>query len=457
MKKVLFIAFAIALIGCEKDVKSDMAIISGKIINKQSGDLTINSEDRTFQETLDVTADGVFRDTLDTDRNTYILFDGTNPVFLNIEAGYNLNITYDANDFDNTITISGVGSEISNYLIAKRKKEKEIFVSAKDIYSLGEDEFKNKISEITEAQGTILNDFKNIPTDYKEKEKRNLKYFYLKILKDFENTHKYFTKNENFKVSDDFLNEIKNLDYTNIEDFKFSNNYKGLVSDYYGDKAFKLSKKDTIAYDMAFLKTASSIENETIKNTLLFDYASYNMAYSKDIDVFYSTFKAHSNNDRNNTIIAEKYDKLMGLTDGRPSPKFVDYENFAGGKTSLDDLKGKFVYIDVWATWCGPCKAEIPSLKRVETQYHNKNIEFVSISIDKTSDYEKWRAMVSEKELGGIQLFADNEWNSTFIKEFQILGIPRFILIDPKGNIVNSNAPRPSNPELIKLFTELSI
>ena len=147
----------------------------------------------------------------------------------------------------------------------------------------------------------------------------------------------------------------------------------------------------------------------------------------------------------------------MGLTDGRPSPKFVDYENFAGGKTSLDDLKGKFVYIDVWATWCGPCKAEIPSLKRVETQYHNKNIEFVSISIDKTSDYEKWRAMVSEKELGGIQLFADNEWNSTFIKEFQILGIPRFILIDPKGNIVNSNAPRPSNPELIKLFTELSI
>jgi len=96
-------------------------------------------------------------------------------------------------------------------------------------------------------------------------------------------------------------------------------------------------------------------------------------------------------------------------------------------------------------------------LKEVEEKYHGKNIEFVSISIDKASDHKKWKTMVNEKELGGIQLFADNDWNSAFVKDYQIQGIPRFLLIDTEGNIVDSNAPRPSSSELIDLFTELSI
>src|SRR5690606_5126123 len=57
------------------------------------------------------------------------------------------------------------------------------------------------------------------------------------------------------------------------------------------------------------------------------------------------------------------------LPKGSPSPVFNDYENYNGSKTSLSDLKGKYVYVDVWATWCGPCKVEIPSLKRLESEY----------------------------------------------------------------------------------------
>ena len=111
----------------------------------------------------------------------------------------------------------------------------------------------------------------------------------------------------------------------------------------------------------------------------------------------------------------------------------------------------------MWATWCGPCLAEIPSLKKVEKTYHDKNIEFVSLSIDKKKDHDKWKKMVTEKELGGIQLIADNDSSSKFVQDYQIMGIPRFILIDPQGNIVNSNAPRPSDKKLITLFDELKI
>lgn len=132
---------------------------------------------------------------------------------------------------------------------------------------------------------------------------------------------------------------------------------------------------------------------------------------------------------------------------GNASPVF-DYENHKGGKTKLEEFKGKYVYIDVWATWCGPCRAEIPFLQKVEEKYKGKNIEFISLSIDEAKDHEKWKKMVTDKQLGGVQVFADNNWNSAFVTAYGINSIPRFILIDPKGNVVDADAKRPSDPAL---------
>ncbi|MGQ2982979.1 TlpA family protein disulfide reductase [Flavobacterium sp.] len=149
----------------------------------------------------------------------------------------------------------------------------------------------------------------------------------------------------------------------------------------------------------------------------------------------------------------EKGEKLAKLN-GQKSPSFA-YENFKGGTTSLDDLKGKYVYIDVWATWCGPCRQEIPHLQKVEKDYHGKNIEFVSLSIDTKKDYQKWRKMVTDKSLGGIQLFADKDWNSDFTQAYFVDSIPRFILIDPQGNVVSADAARPSDPALRQQLDKL--
>jgi thiol-disulfide isomerase/thioredoxin len=134
------------------------------------------------------------------------------------------------------------------------------------------------------------------------------------------------------------------------------------------------------------------------------------------------------------------------LNNSMSSP--FDYLNFKGGNTKLSDFNGKYVYIDVWATWCGPCIAEIPFLKKVEEKYEGKNIAFVSISVDVQKDFEKWKKFVKDKQLGGIQLFADKNWNSDFIKSFGINSIPRFILIDPSGKVVSADAARPSDSKL---------
>jgi thiol-disulfide isomerase/thioredoxin len=158
----------------------------------------------------------------------------------------------------------------------------------------------------------------------------------------------------------------------------------------------------------------------------------------------------------------EQLSNSLALTaKGSPSPLFVDYENHAGGTTSLTDLKGKFVYLDIWATWCGPCKREIPHLKQLEEEFKGKDIHFVSISVDnvdgRRGSRESWLKMVTNDQLGGIQLFADNDFNSKFIRDYNINSIPRFILLDPNGNIVDANAIRPSDPQIRSYFKSLGI
>lgn len=147
---------------------------------------------------------------------------------------------------------------------------------------------------------------------------------------------------------------------------------------------------------------------------------------------------------------------FTSLKKGQPSPKF-NYPDINGKNVSLDDLKGKYVYVDVWATWCGPCKREIPFLKELDEEYKGKDLAIVSLSIDKMENKDKWLKMVKDQQLQGIQILADKDWNSEFVTSYNITGIPRFILIDPEGNIYNSNAPRPSDPRLKELLSSLSI
>ncbi len=175
---------------------------------------------------------------------------------------------------------------------------------------------------------------------------------------------------------------------------------------------------------------------------------------SKLDENFIKLEKANIEADLKGFIVYYNQKKANNKLNNIKSPSF-DYVNFAGTKTKLEDFAGKYVYIDVWATWCGPCRAEIPFLKKTEERYEGKSIEFVSISIDVKKDFDKWKKFVGDKKLGGTQVIADNNWTSEFIKQYNIQSIPRFILIDPKGNVVSADAPRPSDPMLTEILDKL--
>ena len=452
MKKLIVLLTAVAFVACNQQKPIDYAIVSGKILNANSDKITLYNEyDFDEKKEILITEEGTFLDTITLAQNQkYLLSENNNGINLFLSKGDDTSITYDAKKLDSTIVISGVGSDINKYLHEKAVLTGMIYEACKK----EEADYKKHLVEQKSQKMALLDAQTSFSEDLIQKEKNNIQYEYLLGISVYQTYHRYFTGNKDFKPSEGFDDELSSLTFDKEEDFLFSTSYRMLIQDQFAKKSSE--KNDTITpYGIQMLKTFSSIENHLIKNKLLFDTANLQISFTEDLETFYKTYSEASTSEENDARIDKVYNALKLLGKGNTSPEFVDYENYAGGTVSLSDLKGKYVYIDVWATWCGPCKAEIPSLKKVEKQFHGKNIEFVSISIDNKEDHEAWKKMIVDKELGGTQLFADNDWQSKFIQDYMIKGIPRFILIDPSGNIVNSNAPRPSNKKLAELFDEL--
>lgn len=457
MKKIFYILLALSIISWKKEKPVNYIVLSGKIENKIADYIIIASSNYDTKDTIKVSADGSYSDTLRIDSGYHLISHGKVFMRAYFEAGTPLSINFDSKNLRESLSFSGKGAITNNYLLKKAKTEQELIGDRNAYSALDEAAFKAKATQIKKALIQLVDSTPNLSTNYKEQEKRNINYEYISKLLGYEKSYAYASKNPDFVVSNGFLPDLSKFDYNNGKDYLFSASYKRIVKSYYKNKAATDLKLKDSKEDIAYLKTISQISDETIKNSLLYDEARQSINYTTDLEAFYAIFNNASTNQNEKSKITESYNILKTTTKGKPSPKFVDYENNAGGKTSLDDLKGKYIYIDVWATWCGPCRKEIPFLKEVEKAYHGKNIEFVSISIDKQTDHAKWKKMIVDQALGGIQLLADKDWASQFVQDYLIQGIPHFILLDPNGNIVTPNAPRPSEKELITLFDSLKI
>ncbi|MFW0717610.1 TlpA family protein disulfide reductase [Pedobacter sp. N23S346] len=264
----------------------------------------------------------------------------------------------------------------------------------------------------------------------------------------------------------DSLNNIiyDDLDLNNEMLYCNSKYYKELIAlkiDYltYGKNYEKM--RDSIKNEdkIKLIILESLINNAYIKEQFTYRYSISAIKKAKqpdDVNDVYQSFLSKSKDEVHKAEIRKTYQNLSATLSSALSPNFK-YKNPAGQLVSLTNLKGKYVYIDIWATWCGPCIAEIPSLKKLEERYRSKKIKFVSISVDIIENKQKWLDFVKNNSLGGIQLMADKDFKSDFIKTFGITTIPRFILIGPDGKIIDNNAKRPSDVKLATQFDTLKM
>lgn len=121
-----------------------------------------------------------------------------------------------------------------------------------------------------------------------------------------------------------------------------------------------------------------------------------------------------------------------------------------GQKINLSSLKGKVIYVDLWATWCGPCMQEMPSYEKLKQKYaSNPNVVFVSLSIDDSEAL--WKNSLAQRKADGQQWII----NRSKLQAYNIVGIPRSLLIDKNFKMVNMAAPLPSEAAAIKEIDKL--
>ncbi|MBQ8867212.1 MAG: TlpA family protein disulfide reductase [Bacteroidaceae bacterium] len=148
---------------------------------------------------------------------------------------------------------------------------------------------------------------------------------------------------------------------------------------------------------------------------------------------------------------AERFAKLKATIPGQPFPEGVELKDANGNVVDFATFRGKYVYIDLWASWCSPCLKEVPALQKLEKELKNDKVVFLSISIDTKED--AWKNKMKEKNMHGNQL-----WDPTnsLGQALNVKGIPFFAIYDPEGRLYMHGAPRPSQgPGLVMLLEGL--
>ncbi len=456
MKKIIYslAVISLGLFACSSPETPNYLVFSGDISNTDAEQIVITGPE--FNQGIDIDSLGHFSDTLWIDTNGHYSFRVQyESSALYLQKGKNLNLSMDAKKFDESIQYSGLGA-VENIALAKLYLcEEGVIGERNEFFAQEESAFLEDLQLMRDSSMALLSD-PNLNAQFKAQEKKNADYTFALNLEKYPSYHAHYAEKEDFEASDEFMSNQIQIERNDEAAYKESKSYRNLVG-YLFTKDINAAYEESLDYNRAIIEATGKVENTYIKEELLHGYARMLMSPTEDLQEIYDFLMAEVSNESYRASYEESFESLIKLAKGMPSPTFEAYENHSGGTTSFNDLKGKYTYIDVWATWCGPCLAEIPSLKEVEEAYHGKNINFVSTSIDQAEDHDTWLEMVNDKELGGMQLMADNAWQSEFVKNYQINGIPRFILVDPEGNIVSADAPRPSNPKLKELLDELDI
>lgn len=434
------------------------AILIGKIKNPLSKSIHLTSlKDQLAYKTMvfdstKLNDDGSFKMYLTILKNTqFDLKHGEQYTNLQINPNDSIYFTLDGQNFDSTLVYSGKGAEKNNYLAKNILTNNPL--EERNLFGLDEINFVKTIDSSYQQKIQFLTTFKGLETSYVEENKELLNYEWINRKLRYPFMHNYISK-EKQEISKNYYNFLSSTIINNPKSLNI-NSYTSFLELYLNYETQRLLEIDSTLNEdslkMVFIENRFSdeVKEYLVAKTAFENIKSYNV---KNANLLIEKYVNSSKSKKYLQELKTELEVLKKVEVGNHAPNFT-YKNLEGSSVSLSDFKGKVVYIDVWASWCGPCKREIPASIELEKELHDKDVVFLAVSIDKSE--ESWRKIINDKKLKGVHLLADNEFESQIVKLYNITGVPHYMLIDKNGKISDNNAKRPSmgvKEDILKLL-----
>jgi len=478
----IFIGVLLAIWGCNRSKDADIlskqtVVIAGKIENVESKVVSIAFQDiirgqAHFSQIID-SLDGTFKFLFDIYHPQDIRFEYNDKfVRLFIEPSDSLFLTIDSsgpeiNDiFWTDVTFSGNNKHVNEDML-----KYSVMVETHSFYPNCEG--KSAKQYLTDLEHQIKIEQKDLDrfiNEYKPSDK-----FIQWAKKDIlYNNANYLI---NYKAHQYYNNLPKTDSLFNTGLFPV-NHEKAIVSSMFGLHLWHYATDRYIQNDsivMNFLETKNYLDAYTrsIENVLnnepegiirdIMVYKLLSSLFDESLDSFESLWNENSMLIYN-PLLTSELDKRVFQVKNANNYSIGYLENFSEKESEfvgdiftelLIKSKEKPLYVDIWATWCGPCRAEIPHMIEIHEKLIKENIEVISICCN--SDRTVWNSLINENKIPGIHYFLDKDQTDLFRSILSFAGYPTYMIIKD-GEILNTNAPRPSaKDQLLSAFETIEI
>ncbi len=471
MQRIYLYLLAFCTIGAAsaQQKNREPLILRGKLSNSPEKMLTIYFHDEHNQllfDTLHLNDKGEFylkTFKISRPQRTSIQHKRTHISGIYVAPGYDLQITGDATDFNTLLTskrITGIGEESNQYRI-----QRDAAVAARTDKRAWFDRKPEEVLPYIMAERRLDD---AVYHNVFDRPQPNDPYFnFFKKMIGIDNESIFFTMIMESSMYSGFSKEqMRNLVENNIpsifkdgisnDDYLIAEDYTSWVVPLYYEYRNKLNKlEDSVAVQRA--DYSLQLINELFTGKVRAYYLQYavnkSLGKTTSIEELNSSKKltqplydAISNAAVKQAIAksyAERELQLMELQIGKTAPPF-SLPDDRGKIHQLADFRGKVLYIDLWASWCAPCREEMPNFKKLKDKFKNNDkVAFMGIAV---LDGEKdWRKALAEEKPEWLQLY---DTSSAVAKSYVAAAIPKYILIDKNGKVVNLNAPGPGDKSI---------
>ncbi len=470
MKKLFF--FAVFLYLGLPAIAASTTILEGRITKPGAASLSVivytdylvyNSQ--TFE--INLTKEGKFKTDIPLEQAEIATLAYDNQyVNIYLVPGDKLSMEFEGPRLIETIRYFGNTANENSFLnqYYKDYSDNRSFNAFDKMKELNGESFKQFVEDKKQKQLAFLNEFntrKALSSRFIERIKQMREYEDLSMLIRYPMMHRYLSGNKEAKTEASFysfmdkstlqhdhaLNLAAYCEYVKDHEQWASKELGGIRQDSvtsteeYYKKRYQYARNNYTGQVRSFLLSALLIE--------AFPYVNVNSILPEVND-----YRALKPVKKNSDLVEVALSRAIALSPGKPAPLFT-LTNLQGQQVSLSDFRGKVVYLDFWASWCGPCIGELPHAKKLKEKFEGSDVVFLYISVD--DDEKDWRNMVEKKEMAGVHLLSKG-FRSEVPMAYNVRGIPSYWIIGRDGQIINNNPSRPSGKNIaIELEAALAV